>query len=302
MTGEMMALTAAVMWGFGATFFGMAGRRSDPVLVNILRLPLGMVLLGAAWFITSHQWWPDGVTPSAHLWLGLSGTIGLALGDSFLFYAITIIGPRRALMVLAATPAFAAISAWLMLGETLDAQALLGMAIILGGILVATAFKDSGGGEFRDLPRATLRKGLSAALVCAVCSGVGNTFAKSGMTASGVDLSPLAATLVRMMWATVAISALAWWRRDTFQFLPRIRAPRVAWPLFGGLMLGPFIGMWFAISAIKMTDTGIATVLMNTVPLTVLLPSWLFHRDPPSRAALAGIVLALGGAVVLFLR
>jgi len=297
-----MALSAALMWGFGATFFGMAGRRSDPVLVNILRLPLGMILLGAAWFLTSHQWWPDGVSARSHLWLGMSGAIGLAVGDSFLFYAISNIGPRRALMVLAATPAFAAISAWLLLGETLDAQALAGMAIILGGILVATAFRDAGGGEFRDLPPAMLRKGLSAALVCAVCSGVGNTFAKLGMSGAGADLSPLAATLVRMMWATVAISALAWWRRDTLVHLPRIAAARVAWPLFGGLMLGPFIGMWFAISAIKMTDTGVATVLMNTVPLTVLLPSWLFHRDPPSRAALAGIAIAMVGAVVLFLR
>lgn len=302
MSGELMAVTTAVMWGFAVTFFGMAGRRADPALVNILRLPLGLVLLGAAWYVTTGTAWPEGVPARAHFWLGLSGTVGLTLGDSFLFHAAATIGPRRSMVVLAATPIFAAVSAWLMLGESLDGQALLGMGIILAGIVVATVFRDQGGGEFRDLPPDVLRRGLAGALVCAVCSGVGNTFAKTGMTRAGADLAPLAATLVRMAWATSAVVVLLWWNRRSLRNLPRVRAPRVAWPLFGGLMLGPFIGMWFAISAIKKTDTGVATVLMNTVPLTVLLPAWIFFRDPPSRPAVLGILMALGGAAVLFLR
>jgi len=297
-----MAVTTAVMWGFAVTFFGMAGRRADPAVINILRLPLGLLLLGAAWFATTGTLWPADVPAGAHLWLGLSGTVGLTLGDSFLFHSAATIGPRRAMVVLAATPIFASVSAWFMLGEALDGRALLGIAVILAGIVVATAFRDPGGGEFRDLPPGVLRRGLAGALVCAVCSGVGNTFAKTGMTRAGADLAPLAATLVRMAWATAAVVVLLWWNRRSLGNLALVRAPRVAWPLAGGLLLGPFIGMWFAISAIKHTDTGVATVLMNTVPLTVLLPAWIFFRDPPTRPAVLGILLALAGASLLFLR
>lgn len=297
-----MALCAALIWGFAVTFFGMAGRRSDAALINILRLPLGLLLLSAAWFATTGTPWPADVPAGAHLWLGLSGTVGLTLGDSFLFHSAATIGPRRAMAVLAATPVFATLSAWAMLGEALDARALLGIAVILAGILIATAFRDPGGGEFRDLPPQVLRRGLAGALVCAVCSGVGNTFAKTGMTRTGADLAPLAATLVRMAWATAAVVVLLWWNRRSLRNLALVRAPRVAWPLAGGLVLGPFIGMWFAISAIKHTDTGVATVLMNTVPLTVLLPAWIFFRDPPTRRSVLGILLALIGASLLFLR
>jgi len=297
-----MALGAALMWGFAVTFFGMAGRRADPGLINILRLPLGLLVLVLIWLVSRGSLWPVGVPAGSHLWLGLSGTVGLTLGDSFLFHSAATIGPRRAMAVLAATPIFAAVSAWLMLGEALDARALLGIAVILAGIVLATAFRDQGGGEFRDLPPAVLRRGLAGALVCSVCSGVGNTFAKTGMTRAGADLDPLAATVVRMGWATVAVVLLLWWNRRSLGNLRLVTKPRVVWPLIGGLMLGPSLGMILAISSIKATDTGVATVLMNTVPLTVLLPAWIFFRDPPTRPAVAGILLALTGASLLFLR
>jgi len=302
MSGELMAVGTAVMWGFAVTFFGMAGRRSDPAMVNILRLPLGLLILTGMWMAVSHTPWPTGVPARAHLWLGLSGTLGLTFGDTFLFHSVATIGPRRATVVLAATPVFAAVSAWLMLGERLGPQALAGIGIIVAGIVLATTTRDQGGGEFRDLPPAVLRRGLAGALVCAACSGVGNTFAKTGMTRAGADLDPLAATLVRMSWATAAVVTLLWWNRRTLRNLALVRSRRVVWPMAGGLVLGPSVGMVLGISAIKATDTGVASVLMNTVPLTVLLPAWIFFRDPPTRPAVIGILMALGGASLLFLR
>ncbi len=299
--GELLGLATALLWAFAATFFGIAGRRSNPTLVNVLRLPSALLLLGGAYWMLHGTPWPTGLAARTHLWLGLSGLVGLVVGDTLLFHAIALVGPRRAMLMLAATPAFAALAAWGLLGETISPVGIAGMVVVAAGIVVATLGRDEGGGDFHGLPPAVLRRGLIAALVCALCSGLGNAFAKQGM-AFGASLDPLGATLVRMGWANLGIVLLAAGRRSALRDLPGLRSLAAAWPVAAGVVLGPFLGMWSAIAAIKLTETGVATVLMNSVPVTVLLPAWLFHRDPPSRAAVAGIVLVLAGGVVLMLR
>ena len=45
--------------------------------------------------------WPVSLSTSETLWLALSGVIGLAIGDTLLFEALTRIGPRRSLLFMA---------------------------------------------------------------------------------------------------------------------------------------------------------------------------------------------------------
>jgi drug/metabolite transporter (DMT)-like permease len=297
--GELLALSTALMWGFGATLFGLASSRSSAILVNAFRLPAGATLLWLAWVVTTGTAWPDGITWRQHLWLGLSGTLGLAIGDSFYYKGIMLAGPRRASLMLAATPVVAALTAWPVLGERLGTMAMAGIAVVIGGILLAVLGRDDGTGDHRGVPRAVLVRGLGAALVCAVCSAVGNVLAKLGMPG---ETPPLAAALVRGWWATLAMGLFLLGRRDIVAQLPRLRDPRVLKPAGVAVVLGPFLGMWAAIAALKLTETGVASALLNTVPITVLLPAWLIHRDRPSPTALLGVAVAVGGGALLFLR
>lgn len=297
--GEILAVTTALMWAFGATFFGMVAKRSSSVLVNAIRLPSGAILLWLAYVITTGELWPAGLGWREHLWLGSSGILGLAIGDSFYYLGITMIGPRRASMVLPATPVIAAVFAWFMLSERLDGQAMLGISIVIAGILVAVLGRDDGSGDFHRVPRARLWRGLLAAAVCAVCSGVGNVFAKIGMS-GGLD--PLPASLVRGWWATGGMAVYLLFRPSIFRDLQYLRDPFIYRLLGFAVVLGPFLGMWAAVTSLHLSETGVSTVLMNIVPITVLLPAWLFHRDKPSPTAVLGVVIAIGGGALLFLR
>ena len=296
--GEILALSASLIWAFGVTAFTAAGRRSHPFAVSLVRLPLAALLLGLVFMARGGGFWPAELSARQHLWLGLSGALGLALGDTFLFYAATLIGPRRASLMLTTAPIFATVSAWVILGERLGPLAMAGIVVIIAGVLLAASGRDGGGGPFRDLPRATLRRGLLAALVCGLGSGVGNTFAKLGMG----DAAPLAATYVRMAWAALVLGVIVAAVPSLRVTVPTLARKRVWTPLLIGVVLGPFVGMWLAISSLKLTDTGVATVLLNILPITVLLPSWLFYRDPPTLRSLAGVVVAVCGGVLLFLR
>ena len=297
-SGELFAVAAALIWGCGVTAFTVASRRSNPFAVSFARLPLGLVLLGIAFFVLNGRLWPANVSPSTHFWLGISGLLGLTVGDSFLFYASSTIGPRRATLMLTTAPLFTTVTAWIMLGEKLGPMALGGIAVIVAGIALSISGRDEGGGPFRNLPPALLRRGLAAGLLCGLGTGLGNTFAKIGMG----EMDPLAATYVRMGWAALTMAVFVALNPRLRSALPSLLRRPVAAPLAAGVVLGPFLGMWLAISSLKMTDAGVATVLLNTTPLTVLLPSWIFYRDQPTPRSLLGVLVAVGGGLMLFLR
>ena len=65
--------------------------------------------------------------------LVLSGLIGIFIGDSLLFTAVGRLGPRRAGVLFALNAPIAAVLGWLVLGETLSAGGLAGIALTVAG-------------------------------------------------------------------------------------------------------------------------------------------------------------------------
>lgn len=296
--GELVAVATSLTWAWGSMLFTAAGRRVGSTAVNFARLPLAVLLLGATHLVLAGRLWPAELSGTAHLWLVASGVVGLTLGDSFLFYGFTTVGPRRSMAMYACSPVFATLTAWFLLGEHLTPFALLGMAIIIAGVVLASLGRDDGGGPFRALPRRVLRVGLVAGLLGGVCQGIGATFAKLGMVA----LAPLPATLVRMTWGAVAMTAVIVLGGRARELVGRYHDRRALAALLGAVVLGPFLGVWMSLTAFKHADTGIASALIGTVPITVLLPSWIVYKDKPSWQGLLGAAVAVAGGAVLFLR
>jgi drug/metabolite transporter (DMT)-like permease len=297
--GEMMAVVAAILFSWVAIFFTVAGRRIGVTLVNLLRVPLGALFLAATHQCLHGRLWPEGLSATSQVWLGLSGIVGLAIGDSALFLTFTRIGPRRGLIMMATAPVFTVTLAWFMLSEHLGAQAIAGIVVVIAGIVVATAGREEHTGSFGNLSRAQLRTGYALGLVAAAGQGLGAGFAKLGM-AGGVE--PLGATLVRMVWAALALTLVFLFRGRTLAQLKRLRDRRGVAALAGGTLLGPFISVWISLIAIRHTEAGVAQVLLSMVPIFVIGPSWLIYRDRPSWQSGLGVVVAVIGGALLFLR
>jgi drug/metabolite transporter (DMT)-like permease len=300
--GEAMALLAAFVFAWTSVFFTTAGQRLGLTVVNLLRLPGAALCLGLVHFGVSGQIWPVGMTPAAQFWIGLSGVVGLAIGDAALFRSFTKFGPRRGMTVMALAPVVTALLAWVVLGERLGWQAFFGIGIVIGGVMLAARGRDPGGGRFRALPAELLRTGLLLALVGAVCQGVGTVCVKLGMGPDGGGVDPLGATLVRVAWAAVAYWLVVLPRQNLRALRERMRDRRGMAALLVAVVMGPFLSVWISLIAIKLTEAGVAQALLGMVPIFVILPSWIVYRDRPSAIALGGVVLAVAGGVLLFLR
>lgn len=302
--GETMALLAALIFSWTSVFFTTAGRRLGVTTVNLLRLPGAALCLALTHFAVTGRFWPQDLAPADQIWIGLSGIVGLALGDSALFKAFTMVGPRRSMTVMALAPVFTVILAWVLLGEQLGLLAMLGIVVVILGVVIASLGKGNGSGEFGGTHPQVLKLGLLLALLAAAGQGLGTVLAKAGMVGShgtgGAD--PLGATLVRLTWATAAFWLAVVPRRGLSRFSNSLRDRRGVWALVAAILMGPFISVWISLVAVKNTETGIAQVLLGTVPVFVLLPAWLVYRDRPTPLALLGVAVAVGGGTLLFLR
>ncbi len=302
--GEIMALLAAFIFSWTSIFFTTAGRRLGVTTLNLIRLPGAIVCLTLTHRLLTGSWWPTGVPPQDQFWIGLSGLVGLAIGDSALFKAFTLIGPRRSMTMMALAPVFTVIMAWSVLGEHLGLWALCGIALIIGGVIVASRGR-SGTGTFGDIAKQTFRRGILLALVGSLGQGLGSVFAKMGMmgtTESGTGIDPLGATMIRLLWATIGYWLAVLPRQNFPALWCNLRDRRGVGALCIAILLGPYISVWISLVAIRNTDAGVAQVLLGMVPIFVVVPAWVVYRDRPTVASLVGVIIAVIGGGLLFLR
>ena len=95
--GEIAGLATAICWSLTSIVFTIASRRIGALQVNLYRLPAAIFLLGITYFLF---WGNLNVSGDVVFWLAASGVVGLAIGDTFLFQAMVIIGARLSMAVI----------------------------------------------------------------------------------------------------------------------------------------------------------------------------------------------------------
>jgi drug/metabolite transporter (DMT)-like permease len=68
------------------------------------------------------------------------------------------------------------------------------------------------------------------------------------------------------------------------------------------VLSGPFVGVGLSLMAVQHTAAGIASTLMATTPILILLPSrWLFHQPLTMRAVLGAAISCVGVSLFFLL-
>lgn len=296
--GELAALGAALCWSIAPVCFTLAGRKLDGSTLNRLRLLLSCCLLFCAHLLIIG--WPSLQTMDTQAlgWLALSGVIGLALGDTCMFRAFLLIGPRLVMLVMTLVPLFSALLAWLFFAEAFTLIELLGAIVCLSGVVFVISARRKGNpnnGKHDGKDNGNLRKGLWLSLLAAAGQSLGLICAKQGLSA---ELPVLSAVLTRMVAATICILLIQGFHSKlSLKGLDKHGALLI----ISGTILGPFIGMWLSIIAIEQTRVGLAATLMATTPILILPLSYWVLKEHIGPRAIAGSVVALLGAMVILL-
>ncbi len=300
--GEAAAVVVSVLWTTCSILFAAAGRRMGALSVNAYRIAAAVGLLGAAHLLRFGTLAPpaDG---AQWFYLGLSGVIGLALGDFGYFGALVLIGPRRGVLLMALAPIWSAVAAYFVLGEVLGPWTMVGIALTLAGVVtVVVEREDRGAG---GVPRRRKVYGLLSGLGGSLGQGIGLVVSKYGMmVAGGGDggpLDPLSATLVRM----VVAAAFVWLAVAVAGRLPLvIRSARDGGAMLrtmAGAVSGPFAGVWLSMVAITYAQSGVAATLMSLMPVMIIPVVRVLYGEKTGKAGILGACAAVAGVSILFL-
>ncbi len=293
--GEIAALATSLAFSFGSTFLTLGGRRVGSMVLNRTRLLLAILFLGVTHWATLGIPLPFQAEPRRWLWLGLSGIVGLVLGDIFLLQAFVWIGPRLSMLMMSLAPIFAAFLAWIFLGERMVWGQIVGVVFTVTG--VAWVVLERNGNKKVANPH--FARGILYGLGGAIGQAAGLVLAKNGL---GGDFSPISANLIRMITAALVlwvITLIQHQVKATVLTLHRNR--RGMLHILLGSFFGPFLGVSLSMLAIQHAEMGVASTLMALPPVFLLPISYVVFKERYGWGAILGTFVATAGVAVLFL-
>ncbi|MEW5938016.1 MAG: DMT family transporter [Chloroflexota bacterium] len=293
--GELAGLLTSLMYTINATVVTRAGQQVGAAIVNRARVVFAFIYLLFINLILFGQPLPLSAGAERWGWLALSGVIGLALGDAFLFQSFLLVGPRIGSLLLALSTVFGILEAWLFFGETLALAQILGIALTLGGIIWVVIERQAGNESAH--PRAAA--GVTFGVLAALGQATGYVFSKQGLLG---DFSPFQGNVIRMMAAALALWIMAGFQKQVGSTVQTLKQNPSALKLLAlAAFIGPVLGVTSSLLAVQHAEVGVASVLTSLSPIFLLPVSRFILKERVGWQAIAGTLLAMAGVFTLFL-
>lgn len=302
----LATLGAAFFFALADVFLRSALRFTTPVMASIATVAVQWLSYTALILATGRF---SSLNAPGLLWFAVAGLLNPVLFLVFYLLGIQRIGVARSSPLKGSSPIFAVACAAAVLGERLHALQYLGIALVIGGILIISTERAGGWpraarGASAPLPSVSHEAGPPEAaarrkidflfpLLAGAATGVSSILFKISL---GKLPSPLLGAWIGTAEGLLFFPLLAFFfpRGQRFRLLP----PAYPWLVLGGL--AATVAVYGLILAIELGQVSIVATLVQTSPLFVLLLSVLFLRQTERvtpRVVLGG-VLTVGGGVL----
>jgi drug/metabolite transporter (DMT)-like permease len=297
--GEIAAIITAICWTFSSVIFTSISKDAGAVATNRVRLVFAFSLLLVAHVVLTGRLLPLDAAPFRWIWLGISGIIGLVVGDTLLFKSYALIGNRLGSLLMAGVPVFSSVGALIFLGEKLALATAVGIALCVCGISVVVLERQTGNLESTHHERRQFIVGVLCGLGGALGQAAGIILTKKGLSD---DFPSISGVVIRMLVALVFVWAVTIAMGQVKMTVEKfLRNPRTLRDMSIGSLIGPFMGIWLSQIAIQYTYVGIASTLMALTPIFLLPVARWYYKEKVSLRAVMGTLIALAGVAVIFL-
>lgn len=291
--GAFFAFMTAISWAVSSIIFESASKKSDSITVNVVRLMMGIIILGIITLFSKGMFLP--FDSNFHNWtfLGISGIIGLFFGDMFLYESYVLIGARIAMIFLPLTPLIVGTFGSFILGETPTLLQALGMLVTCSGILLVVIEPKSN--KKTDEKKISMR-GIVYIILAVSLEALGNVFTKLGAK----NYDPNSSTQIRMMCALfVFIFYLTFKKR--WKFIGKAFIDKnLLYLLFSGTLVST-IGIACLVSAFNRMNTGIASTISSISPIIIIPISIIVFKDKVKLKEIIGACISVSGIALFFL-
>lgn len=285
--GIAAALSAALFWAIATSFYRQMAVFWSPAGLAAVKSSISALLFLVWFLITGVDFWAHEF--QTLIWLFVSGVIGIALGDTAIFYALYRMNERETLIVAeTAAPILVVVFAFIILGESLSITQLLGIALIVIGVDSVINVRHRS--QFDAI-------GVSFALLAAVCQAFGMIVSRNFLTQTEITAEETA--FWRLAGAAVVLPIWLLVRREAFRPAMAL-TPKAAARLAVAILLGTFLGVLLLQISVQRLPAGLAQALIATsiVFATVI---GVVRGDRVTSTQWLGILLAVLGVALIVL-
>lgn len=304
--GLIAAIITLCCWTVGTFAFTAASELYAPASINRVRLLYATVLLS----VIVCCWQGFGITelftqPLAEhwLWLGVSGIVGLSIGDYFAFSAYKMMGSSRTSLFSTFAPGAALLGGMILLGEQLNTIGLLGMAVSVGGLV--WFIQSAAAHQHNKDEKTYLRKGIVYAILGALCQGLGLVFAKKGLILDSESgrLMPVHATWIRMVIATLGMYVFGIVKGGLWKEFKAVSfTPSIVKPVLLGTLFGPVMGVSMSLYAASVIEVSLAQTIFSLLPISVMLAAVLMRKEKLDIVSFIAALIGVLGVCILVWR
>ncbi len=272
------------MWSFTAIFFTKASKYLGILKVNLLRLFLANIYFLITLILLKNKFT---FSFAEVFYLSLSGIIGLALGDLFLFKSFLLIGPQLTMLIFTSSPLITLLLSFIFLKEKISFIAASGIFLVIFGVSISLISKKN--------EKKIVFFGFLFSFLAAVMQSLGLILAKKGLL-SGIDT--LLASFIRIFFAfffTLTLNPLI--KLKNFETKNKKNYGFI-FLLFGSI-IGPYLGVWFSQIAIKYSNTGIAATLLSLSPIFLIPLDKIFEKEEIGFLRIIGTIIAIFGIYII---
>ena len=287
------AFLAACCWGTAAVLVRLGLRRMHSTTGTLISLVVSFLLVMALALIFNFH--DLRVIPAiAFAWLALQGVLNFVVGRFFNMTGVSLAGASRATPIIAVSPLFAAVFAFLFLGERPTVLLIFGtLGIIAGvGLIVSESLQDSA--RSGTAGRKVLLGSLFA-LGAAIGYGANNVVTKEVVSNY---TTPLVAASMSLLFGTIYLFPMALRSLPELKRVPGIDIRFVA---LSGVVQGVGVtAMFFALSKAPVV---VAAPIGSMNPLVALTLAHLFLKrlERVTARIVVGTLLVVGSVVLVIL-
>jgi drug/metabolite transporter (DMT)-like permease len=287
--GETLSLAAALSWAVAVILFKRSGETVPPYALTFFRAAVGSVLLLATIAASAGTLWHRAPLRD-YLLLCLSGWVAIAVSDTLFHMALNRTGAGINAIVDCLYSPCVVVLASVWIGERIRPAQVLGMALIIGGVVLTSRLDPPHGTCLR-----TLVAGIVYGALAMIALAIGVVIAKPVL-----DRSPVVwATTVRQVAATAAMVPFALASRHRGAVAEAFR-PAPAWRFsLSGAVLGSYLALMLWIGGMKHTQASTAAILNQTNTVFVLVLASVFLGEAFTKRKALAAALALAGIVVV---
>ncbi len=281
----ILALVSAASWALGTVLWHRIGKEIPPFSMNLGKGIIGILFLAVVIPVIGMK----PVDPRSFVFLGISGFLGITLGDTLFFISLRHIGPRLSSLMTTLVPVSIAVLAVVFLGERLSFWAWGGIFITIIGVFWIL---------WERIPAKEIKNkslGIKYRLLSVICMALGVIFAKIGVTA----VPAIQATFIRLLWGVAGLILWGFLNRQLKGWLIPFKDPRLLKNVSMVVFITVFGGFWLSLISLKYMNASISSTLNSTAPLFILPIAAVILKEKISLKAVLGAIIAVAGVALL---